>query len=61
MILVKNEMGWTINCFRQKEEMWKKMAEGAKGEGHRAYALKQSWSWERWAKTAEATFRPLQN
>ena len=36
------------------------MGEEAERGGHRAYAMKQSWSWGSWAETAEAAFKPLQ-
>jgi len=57
MELVKNEMDWTINCFRLKERTWKEMAEAAEEGGHRAYAWKQNWMWKTWADTATATFK----
>lgn len=49
-------MDWTVNCFRCKEKVWKEMAEGAEGPGHRAYGWKQTWMWGMWAKTAAASF-----
>ena len=59
MELVKEEMDWTINCFKGKEREWKEMAEEAKRGGHKAYAWKQSWMMGRWAIAAAATFRSL--
>lgn len=52
-------MDWTINCFKHKEGMWKRMAEASAKGGPRAYAWKQSEMWGEWAGTAAATFESL--
>ena len=55
------EMNWTINTFQYYENLWEKRAKEAKSPGHRAYAWKQSSTWERWAKTAKDTFGLLKD
>lgn len=58
--LVKKEMEWTINCFRYHEREWKERAERVKGEGHRAYAWKQSSTWAEWAGRAGNAFKRME-
>jgi hypothetical protein len=61
MELVVSEMGWTTNCFKRYEGIWKQRAEEATRPGHIAYAWKQSSTWGKWARTAEETFRALKD
>ena len=52
------EMEWVIETFRYMEGIWKARAErmGNDKPGHRAYAVRETDRWDRWAGIAKSEF-----
>jgi predicted choloylglycine hydrolase len=53
-------MKWTIAWFLNQEERWKKRAEWAKNEkmeGHKCYAEKQVYVWEKMKDKCKQTWK----
>jgi hypothetical protein len=58
--IVENEMKWTIAWFFSQEEKWKKRADWAKTEkleGHKCYAEKQVYIWEKMKEKCKKEWR----
>jgi hypothetical protein len=58
--IVENEMKWTIAWFLYQEERWKKRVDWAREmnlEGHRCYAEKQVYSWEKMRERCQETWK----
>ena len=53
--IVVKEMEWVIESFRHMEGLWKERAEkmGNEKPGHRAYAMRETERWNRWAGIAK--------
>jgi predicted dithiol-disulfide oxidoreductase (DUF899 family) len=59
LIIVENEMKWTLEWFTNQEENWKRRVEWAKDEkleGHMCYAEKQINLWQRMKERCKNTW-----
>ena len=56
--IVVKEMEWVIGSFRYMGGLWKERAEkmGNEKSGHRAYAMRETERWNRWAGIAKTEF-----
>jgi hypothetical protein len=58
-MLVKHEMCWTINWFKNRAELWAKRYKKGDGDlppGHKSYAAKQEKLWNMFLKKASEKF-----
>jgi hypothetical protein len=54
--LIRKEMGWTVNFFKNKVRQWEELQTSSPTNGQQAYASKQCAMWRQLGESATALF-----